>query len=287
MSAPEAAPLRSPLRSILVGTDFSKPSQLAVRKAARLARERGSRLVVVHGSPAVPKALARALLGSTSPVGKDELGALAAELRAEGLRVDAKLVDARPVQALAEVAEQVDAGLLVVGARGRAIADGVLGSTAERIVEATRRPTLVVRGRRAHERVAVATDLGAELGRALDAARLVSPSARVEVLHVYEAPFEATLRYAGVDRDALDDHRREARATARRALEERLRKLDARPDAIVLRHGDPRLEIARAVERRRYDLVVLARGRSRARHALLGSVSRWVLRESKVDVLLV
>jgi nucleotide-binding universal stress UspA family protein len=61
-----------------------------------------------------------------------------------GQPVSVEVVAGRPSQALAEVAEQQDADLLVVGTRGRGLSRTVLGSVAEGVLKASRRPVLVV-----------------------------------------------------------------------------------------------------------------------------------------------
>lgn len=57
--------------------------------------------------------------------------------------VSVEVVAGRPAQALAEVADQQDAGLVVVGTRGRGLTRHLLGSVAEGMLATSTRPVLV------------------------------------------------------------------------------------------------------------------------------------------------
>lgn len=283
-----ATPDLARLGSIVVGSDFSRDSERALERAAMVASERDSALTIVHVAPTVPRDLLRRLTGRAVPPEKERLGSAIEDLRARGVRASGSFVEGRAVSGLVDAARRRQADLLVVGARGRAIADEVLGSTAERAVAVGRCPVLVVRAPVApYRRVLVAGALDRSFGVVLSAARDFVPSAVVHLVHVYEVPFASTFVLAGVDAQAIAAHRRVVRGEARAALDRLLAHSPARPQAVILQHGDPRTEVARRVQKGGYDLVVLARSRSRAHRWLFGSVTRSVLRDAKADVLLV
>ncbi len=275
------------LSSIVVGTDFSKDSDRALERAVQLASDHGSAVTIVHVAPGIPRALLRRVTGSSAPPEKQRLNELVAQCRDRGVRASARYVEGRAVSSLAEIARDRDADLLVVGARGRAVADEFLGSTAERVVDTETCPVLVARrAARPYRRVLAAGAIDSSTSLVLEAAKAFLPSATIDLLHVYEAYFEATFVMAGVDAEAISEHRRVLRAEARTAMKRTLASSAVQPDAVVLQLGDPRVEVARHAQRGKYDLVVLARGRSRAKRWLLGSVTRSVLRDASADVLL-
>ena len=119
---------------IVVGTDGSSRATKAVTHAAGLAREMGARLHLVQGC-AGPIVTAAALDGApgvdpgtvlgAALVGLDEL---ASKLSTDGLEVDVFAVPMAGPEALCEVAEKVDADLIVVGNRGMTGAKRLLGS---------------------------------------------------------------------------------------------------------------------------------------------------------------
>jgi len=117
-----AVPLAGPL---LVPYDGSEPAGVALSFAAALAPALGERTHVVYVGEDDPPFLASVAGGFQSPV---TVGVVAGE-------VDSVIV--------AE-AERVDAGLIVLGSRGRAVLTGLLfGSTARAVLTGCHRPTLL------------------------------------------------------------------------------------------------------------------------------------------------
>lgn len=119
---------------IVVGTDGSDRAAQAVAHAAELARTIGARLHLVEGC-AGPIATRGALDGGSGADPGSLLGAalvrldgIANELATGGLEVDVHAVPHDGPVALIEVAEKVDADLIVVGNRGMTGAKRLLGS---------------------------------------------------------------------------------------------------------------------------------------------------------------
>ena len=135
------------IRTIVVGVDGSEGSDRAVAWAAGLASQVGARVVAVHTF----EPLAHLTDG---PV---DFARIEAEVR-ETLDHEwvAPLVSARveyealvrhgvPAEVLVDTAEQTDADLLVIGARGLGTLAGLaLGSTSTKVVHVSDRPVVVV-----------------------------------------------------------------------------------------------------------------------------------------------
>ena len=205
---------------------------------------------------------------------------------------------ARPVNAIGSVlkeidseAEAVDAGLLVLGARGAGFLRRLaLGSTSERLLCRTTRPLLVVR-QRPHEpyrRVLVAIDFSPWSGHAIDLARRVAPHARLLLFHAYQVPFEEKLHFAGVDAAIIDRYRKRSCVDATQRLHALVAVSGLKPGdwepCIV--EGDASQRIVELEQEKDCDLVVLGKhGQSAAEDLLLGSVSKHVLAEGSTDVL--
>jgi nucleotide-binding universal stress UspA family protein len=144
-------------RTILCATDGFEHSDRAVARAGELARELRAELHVVHiaGRPPAPVTL-----------GGDYMAEVRAERSGRVRRIReqvAELNDREPpiamiphfvaprrgstAEQLADLAERIDADLIVVGSRGRGVLGGALtGSTAQRLPHATRRAVLVLAG---------------------------------------------------------------------------------------------------------------------------------------------
>jgi len=140
------------VHTILVGGDASEGTLAALRWAAKLAADLGARVVVVHAFEPLGH------LGELAP-GADLLaartrsevelrGPVCEELRARGVEHKALLREGIPARVLVEVAEEVDADLIVVGARRRGPwRKLLLGSTSSALAQLTSRPVVIV-----HER---------------------------------------------------------------------------------------------------------------------------------------
>ena len=292
--------MMAPLGPILVATDFSRHALHAATRAAHLARDSHSALTLMHVLPAQPVTKVREWLGaSRAPEQKicdqahRKLRQLASELasvRPVALNIEAAAGSA-PDEIL-RTAERVDARLLVLGACGVGFLRRlVLGTTSQRLVSRTDRPLLVVRqtAHRPYRRVLVAVDFSTQSCHALTLARHVAPNAKLVILTVFQVPFEGKLRFAGVDDATVEIYRQQARARALRKLHTLAHEARLSPSQrqLCVVEGDTSRRIVEQEQSRDCDLVVLApHGRSAAEDFLLGSVTRRVLAEGSVDVLL-
>ena len=147
---------------ILLATDGSEEAGLAARTAADLAEKTGSELHVVHvfgiapvGPPVYPEATE--LQGEALEVEAEEriseqrarevLDAEVGKVRsAGGTVVEAHLIEGRIAPEIVAVAEEIGAGLIVMGSRGHGgIRRALMGSVSDAVVRHAHCPVLVVR----------------------------------------------------------------------------------------------------------------------------------------------
>ena len=135
-------------RWIVVGTDFSDGAQRALEHAVGLARHSGARVAVVHayedGAEATGGSEDRAPLLRTRL--DDAVAGTSA--RRDGVHIEPFLRRGAPWEKLLNVAVEVGADLIVVGAtgqRGIAIAGATLGSVAYRLIASATRSVLISR----------------------------------------------------------------------------------------------------------------------------------------------
>jgi nucleotide-binding universal stress UspA family protein len=132
---------------IVVGYDGSEGAKGALEEAAGLARRLSAELLVTYafggpkqyaGAPLTPRQVLREL-------GERLVQEGLALIADSGVSARPVLVDDNSYRGLMSVAEQHDAGMIVVGTRGEAMLSGViLGSTPYRLVHSSTRPVLVV-----------------------------------------------------------------------------------------------------------------------------------------------
>ena len=138
-------------RTILLATDGSEDSARARDAAVDLARETGSELHVVHVgllSPwAVPDTLSDAQFERLRQQAQQVLDGEVSKIQeAGGNLADVHLKMGRADVEIVRLAQQIRAGLLVIGNRGQGtIARILLGSDAESIVRHAPCPVMVVR----------------------------------------------------------------------------------------------------------------------------------------------
>jgi len=143
------------LKNVLVATDFSKCSDIALTYGRSLARQFGARLHVMHVVEpiaadinvggfvtAIPE-----LQASLDEEERGQLDALLTEDDRHTLRATVVLVSlAGPAQAIVEYATTENVDLIVVGTHGRrGISHLLMGSVAERVVRTAPCPVLTVR----------------------------------------------------------------------------------------------------------------------------------------------
>jgi len=153
-----SAPASRTGRPFLVGVDFSEDSRHALVWAARQAALEEASLVVLHvvhdpaASPGFYQEPDDARLRPMVDVAKDKMDTFLAEVKDANPDLPAlasakvQFVSGLPAGRIIEVADEIGAGLIVVGSRGLTGLDSILvGSVAERVVQISRIPVTVVK----------------------------------------------------------------------------------------------------------------------------------------------
>lgn len=278
---------RAPQRphAIVLGTDFTAGSRIAQARAVELALRYGAALHVVHADSPLPRALTRRFSSLDHDKPSDALSVLVEELRDAGVDAHAHLMRADPVKAMTTKARAVAADLVVVGTRGGSVLEAMIGSTAERLIASDQHRVLLVRRPTdgPYRKVVIAANEASRLSEQAAAAAFISTKP-FTVLHAYEALFESSLIRHGASVAELSGYTTAARREAERTMGKLMAKAGLEPSRLVLHHGSP----FRLLERFDPDsLIVLSRGRSRARQLLFGSVTRAVVAYGRSDVALI
>lgn len=144
---------------IVVGTDFSDASDLALDYALALAKEQKADVFIVHtyGIPAynLPSGFvlpSPEVAANLSNVAQQALDRSLEHAKTKWERCSAILRDGDPRDEIAKIATEVGAGLIVIGTHGRSgWRRWVMGSVADRIVRTSHLPVLVVPAPASHE----------------------------------------------------------------------------------------------------------------------------------------
>ena len=136
---------------LLVGVDFSPASRDALEVTVRLARDLGARrgLVLAHAYPGerelwLESGVEIAHHGKW-PYDQEALEKWAAPLLPPGVGMEARVVDGPPETELVELARSAHCDWIVVGVQGQsALAELLIGRTADRVLKLADRPVLIV-----------------------------------------------------------------------------------------------------------------------------------------------
>lgn len=289
-----------PLQRILAATDLSAPARRAAERAALLCKETSAALDLLHVANLAPLERLRQFMATTPEAlsqrvldaAQHKLQELADMLHQRyGVTPGMHLATGLLTTEVAQQARQLQADLLVCGARGESVVRHLLlGTTALRMLSTTPCPVLVVK-QAPHEpyrRVLVPVDFSAHSLRAIAHARSVAPGAELVLLHAFEVPFEGHLRYASVDEDTISHYRVVARQEATEKLQALCQAAALAPKDChtLVQHGDAAVRIIEQEQEQDCDLIVMGKhGESALENLLLGSVTKHVLAESQSDIL--
>ena len=291
---------------ILLATDGSEESAHAGRMAAALSEKTGSGLHVVYVEPLPhPYALSEATI--YYPEMHDEVRQEAYQKAREKVAAEVEKIEAtckvagshaligHPDAEILHLAEEIGAGLVVVGSRGLGPVRRLLvGSVSSSVVRHAHVPVLVVRdgGDTLPARILLAADGSAESRLAVRAAAELSEKtgAEVHVAHVLPSPermYGPHFYSADAKGSLLERVEREAREFLGRQAEE-ISSAGGKVGGTRLASGNAPAEIVKLAEELHADLTVLgSRGLGGVRRALMGSVSEAVVRHVHNPVLVV
>ncbi|MCG8590100.1 MAG: universal stress protein [Proteobacteria bacterium] len=297
---------RQPVRSVIVGTDFSETASLALNRGVELALQHRAPLRLIHavhlqpfldGGPPLT-ALPPDFEGRLRAAAVDQLEQWRRDAEAEGVRAEAEVVTGAPASALVDAVAKAPDGVLVIGTRGQTgFKHLLLGSTANRVVRESTSPVLTVHPGDADElrdmqTILVPTDFSADAERAIEqVGRLFGHQAEqaqvvlahVDHLPVLLQPVFAEWRWLGFEQDDLATHLHDRLQRAAQPLR------DAGFDVeCVLREGHPHAVISAMAACLRADLIAMGvRGRSKLERAFLGRTVERVIQHASCPVLTV
>jgi nucleotide-binding universal stress UspA family protein len=277
----------SALHRIVVGVDGSDSAAGALTWAARLAGVTSSEVVVAH---AFEPDQAEVSPERSETMKRDAESRLADEwsapLRERDVRYRPLLVEGLPA-VLLDVADEVDAGLVVVGPKVVGdVAALHIGSLAHHLAHHTRRPLAIVSARAApagFDRIVVGVDGSDGSAAAVDWCAEVARAANAEVLAVYA--FEPLVEWVP-ESDPRSWHQ-----VVEREMTEWVAPLRAAGVPVatrIMKDTHPVAALANAIEHDRADLVVVGtRGRGGLGGLRLGHVAIQLVHHAHIPVVLV
>lgn len=137
------------LKTIVVATGLDGRSEAALEYARKLASGYGARLVLAYGSDPLEYAVVEGVPGTVlqglTEHARATLDEMSADLLREGIHSHSEIRQGAIVHMLADIARQYDAGLIVIGTKGReGVGPIAVGAIAEDLVRKSPCPVLAV-----------------------------------------------------------------------------------------------------------------------------------------------
>ena len=142
------------IRNILIPTDFSEYSKIALPYAADMAKKYGAKLIVLH---IFDEELLSPIFFETGTTAQEYYERLnqrfeaavddfTSDVDTEGVEIEAELGNGAPFAEIIKFARENGIDLIIMGTHGRTgVAHTLLGSVAERVVRKSPCPVMVVR----------------------------------------------------------------------------------------------------------------------------------------------
>jgi nucleotide-binding universal stress UspA family protein len=287
---------------ILLATDGSEEASLAATAAGRLATRTGSELHVLTVGPEYPyyelpdyPARFEEVIEAQRRETREVLDEQVKKIEESGATVEEAHLEMGipPSRAIVDLGEELGAGIIVVGSRGRGpMRRAVMGSVSSSVVHHAHCPVLVMRGEEGAEY------LQGRILLALDGSEESSAAARTAVDLAERMESELHAVYVGEGRPVF--HREiggyralyeEFEKRAQRLLDEQVNQVESAGGTVAkahLRMGRPDEEIVVLGEEIAAELIVTgSRGLGGIRRALMGSVSDSVVRHAHCPVMVV
>jgi nucleotide-binding universal stress UspA family protein len=280
------------IKNVLVPTDFSVPSKMAVNYGVALARKFRAKLRLVHVLGLTPPAETADIDGKMEQHLRDralkELSTLVSSEDEDDLdlQIDVRLGSVH--QAIADAINEQRSDLIVLGTHGRGRLERmILGSTTEGLIRKLPIPALTVRttGPMDFKHIVFATDLSESSAQGFDFALDLAQSFESAIVAVHA--LDKKMVEALEDNAVVESRQRAFREASRKLAQlatEGQRK-GVRVETLLV-EGEPALEVLKTAEAYNADLILLAISKKEAwNRALFGATAEQVVRKSNIPVL--
>lgn len=277
---------------VLCAIDLGAGSDAALSRAREIARPLGAQLLVLH---VVDVERSERATGRRRAKTQLTVDALSRRIAWSGGDVQGSVrASRRPYSAIADVATQWDADLIVLGPYRRRLGDSFRGTTAERVIRKADRPVLVVNRDAAspYEHVLLTSDLSRMSAALVHVSKQLGllEGSRATVVHAPQHSLEVMHYLARGSGFAVSNNQRSRSQLASREIEAQLERagLNGAGISVFKPQTSPFHAIEEVAQRVGSDLVVVGSSRfPLLKRVFIGSVSNEVLRGMKHDVLLV
>lgn len=277
------------MKNILVATDLSERSDLAMDRAALLAKQMNALLHIVY---VIDDEISSTIALTIQENASVELRRQIKESPLfEGVKTKIYVEFGHPWRMITELAEHHRADLLVLGAhRNRGLRELFSGTTLHRVAKACKVPLLVAIGRATgpYKKVIVGVDFSECARHATDLASRISPETPLTLIHSYHIPFKSFTERGGKHGNILIREKKRLESEIRSHLMDFVGTLTNphEDDIAIMKEGGPVAVLQAEAAARHADLICVgSHGKPWLVDALLGNTAYELLTYSPCDVL--
>lgn len=284
-------------KRILVATDFSTPSELAVLRAIDLVKKTKAQLTLLH---VIKKGFLGKMLEGVAEkflITPEEYATTLLKKQVEKLSINkitanyAIISGNHPGEKILSYANDHATDLIIIGAHGKySVRDCFVGTTAEYVAKKTKCPVLIIKRRtsKTYQKVLVPIDFSAASKEALQLANQLFSSSDLHILHVGDNEYEELL---DKEKDIPEAKLKTMRDAILNLLAEKTKKflkLCGVKASYTIKIGYPGIVILDEIKKSNRDLVIMGtEGHSQRHYLFFGRVASMVLTEVEKDILLV
>ncbi len=266
------------MRKLLVATDLSERSDIALARAIALAQQLPAELTVLYVVESdLPDEVAQTLLDAADPVLRKRITALSDQGK---LDPTIRIERGRDWALISEMAQDGAHDVIVMGAHRPTWRELTRGSTLDRVIRLSGVPVLIAatKGTKPYQQILAGVDFSLPSRRAVALAASFDGDATLRLVHVYNEPLGGILAVQS---------EQERVSAIEQMLADEIGNRDQRQQ-VVIKHG----EIIGALydEARSWpaDLLVLGtHGRTGVGLAILGSIAEQFVADPPCDLLVV
>jgi nucleotide-binding universal stress UspA family protein len=283
--------MNEPVKKILLATDLSARCDRALYRAAMLAKQWQSSLIVLHVVEGLDLSIAdiEGLPSWRRP--PDPLAVarkhLQADVAALPARPTVRVAEGNPVEAILNSADAEHCDLIAIGVeRDESLGHFILGGTADRLFRRSPVPLLVVkdRPRGPYENIVFVTDLSSSSRYALETTARLFSGQRLTIFHAYPSPSGLTIE-SGLHRQHRMDIEQDVRAFLAGV---ETSAPDWQQPQVLIEDGAPNVLLRNYVQDKEVDLLVLGtHERGAFIEMLLGSVAKTIVDDAPCDALVI
>ena len=290
------------IKNVLVATDLSPSSLNAIDRGFEVSASSNAQMTLTHcigidffsGIRDLIGAKAEGIVTKAIEISREKLETLASNpVRNRGISARIHVDSGLAFTVISQQSELLDSNLLITGYKGENEAYKFgLGTTSSRLLRKSHCPVLIVRNPCVgpYKSILIPVDFSYSSELTIRLAQKIAPQSHIVLMHVFDVPYESTLRLAGVSDDQVNHYRSAGVSNAYNQLNALAAKcgLERSRYRAVVEVGNASKLISDYAQMDKFELIVMGKhGTHVTEEMLLGSVTKHVLNSSQSDILVV